>query len=258
MRTAAILNAGTGNLNAIDGYDCPKCLNRGDFTEVERLEDGMPHMYLRRCECQIARASIRRMKASGLSELIGRYTMAAYRTDEPWQQTIKDKAQAFAREESPMWWYIGGAVGSGKTHICTAICRMFLGQNRTVFYSLWTDEITRLKAIRYDDADEYARTMERLKCCEVLYLDDLFKRTPGKYGDGGTPSDADVTILYDILNYRYINRKRTLISSERYLDEITDIDEGIGSRIVEMARGYVVTVGRGTGKNQRMTEGVKV
>ena len=252
VRSAARYNESDGRLNVEDGYDCPKCRNRGDFQEAERPEDGSPRIFFRRCECMNARESIRRMKASGLERLIGSYTMARFEATEPWQKGIKDLATAYCRDDTGAWWYIGGAVGSGKTHICTAICRWLLGNGARVYYSLWTEESGKLKAQKYDDPDEYARRMERLKCCDVLYIDDLFKPTPGRSPGKDQPSDADVLLAYDLLNHRYINRKRTIISSERYLPEIVDIDEAVGSRIAEMAKGYVSKVGRGTGKNQRM------
>jgi DNA replication protein DnaC len=190
------------------------------------------------------------MKASGLANQISRCRMDNFKADDAWQREVKERAARYIADESPAWWFIGGAVGAGKTHISTAICRALLGRGLSVSYMLWTDEITRLKAVRYDAPEEYRETMDRLKGADVLYIDDLYKRI----ADRDRITDADVLILYDIINHRYMKRARTLISSERYLSEIMEADEGIGSRIAEMAKGYVVTIGRGEGKNWRVRE----
>ncbi len=249
MEKAERMNAAPGDLD--DGYDCPKCLNRGVFYGAERLADGQVRAYQYDCECKKARASMRRMRASGLINQISRCRMDNFRTEEAWQGEIRDRAARYIADPNPAWWFIGGAVGAGKTHISTAICRAMIARALDVIYSVWTDEITRLKAIRYDDPEAYRARMDALKSCDVLYIDDLYKRAP----DRDRITDADVLILYDILNHRYLRRARTLISSERTLGEIIALDEGIGSRIAELARGYVLSIEGGAGKNQRMREG---
>ena len=49
----------------------------------------------------------------------------------------------------------------------------------------------------------------------------------------------------------------TLISSERYLSELEDIDMATSSRISEQARGYSLTIGRDRDKNYRLTGGTQ-
>ena len=56
----------------------------------------------------------------------------------------------------------------------------------------------------------------------------------------GKLSESDVNIMYEIINYRYMNRLPIIISTEKSLDELLDFDEAVGSRIIEMCRYNIV------------------
>lgn len=148
------------------------------------------------------------------------------------------------------WFFANGAVGSGKTHICTAIAAKLLYQ-MPVIYMTWPEVNDKIKAV-VNDPEEYARIINPLKNVDVLYIDDLFKPAIGRDGQPEPPTPADIRRTYEIINHRYINRMPTIISSERYDSELVDIDEAIGSRIIEMSKGYCLTIERGAGKNHRM------
>ena len=74
--------------------------------------------------------------------------------------------------------------------------------------------------------------MSRYKKCKVLLIDDLFK---------GSISGSDVNIMFEIINYRYLNGLPVIVSCEKSIDEIMNIDEAIGSRLYEMSCGYVAS-----------------
>ena len=65
------------------------------------------------------------------------------------------------------------------------------------------------------------------------------------------PTAADIKLAYEIINQRYINRAPTIISAERYLSELEDIDMAVASRIAERSRGYCLSIGRDRSKNYR-------
>lgn len=76
----------------------------------------------------------------------------------------------------------------------------------------------------------------------MLYIDDLFK---------GKITEADINLVFEILNYRYNNNFKTIISSEYMLTELLKIDEAISSRILEKSRGYHLDIKRENGRNYR-------
>lgn len=127
---------------------------------------------------------------------------------------------------------------SGKTHICTAICRELLLRGMPVQYMLWRDDVVKLKA-SVKDAEAYGAAVDRYKTVKVLYIDDLFKTGKSQDGAAQRPTGADVNLAFEILNFRYGNPELlTIISSECTVDELLDIDEAVAGRIVEKAKTF--------------------
>lgn len=206
--------------------DCPECLNTGMIPYIG--ENG--ELISRQCPCMKKRIALRRIRHSGMDDLIRRYSLENYRTELPEQKNILDKARKFAETDSG-WFYIFGRSGSGKSHICTGICRALIDRNRDVYYMPWRDESTILKSSITEPA-EYERKIKKLKQVDILYIDDFLK---------GGDTDADIRLAYEILNFRYNDtRLRTLVSSETDLKQLLRRDEALAGRIYERARGYVL------------------
>lgn len=243
MREAAIAEA--ERMNAVEGnmvgYDCPKCKNKGYIAGVKGL-----YMVTVPCECMKIRANMARLERSGLKDSVAEYTFKNYKADKPWQKGILERAVEFAKDPKG-WFYIGGQVGSGKTHICTAIASHLIKKGREVLYMRWTDDTVKLKAVKNND-EEYGAMIEKFKRTDVLYIDDFFKTEKGKQ-----PTTADVNIAFEMLNYRYNNRDLiTIISSERTLGELLDIDEATGSRIKQRCGNNHISVERKPENNYRL------
>lgn len=219
-----ICNKERGNLT---GYDCPECLNRGYFVRLS--ENG--YRVNVECKCMEIRRSQKRMRESGLEDMVTRYTFDNYKSKETWQAKSLETAKKYA--ENPSGWFVAfGSPGTGKTHLCTAICGELLNRGMPTRYMLWMDDSKKIKS-NLTDSEEYQRMVQPLKTCKVLYIDDLFK-----VGKGQEPSSADVSLAFEILNYRYNDSKLiTILSSQVLLESILDIDEAVGSRIYERCKG---------------------
>lgn len=231
-------NAKPGTLT---GYECPKCKSRGDYMTVVGTQNA-----LRECECMAIRRNLQMIENSGLKDLLEEYTFERYQIREPWQRNILETAQRYVQDHGDQWFWIGGQVGCGKTHICTAIVDCFLRAGMPSRYMLWRDAVVQLKGL-VNDA-EYGREIGPYKTVPVLYIDDFFKTEQGK-----RPTAGDVHIAFEILNYRYNNKGLlTIISSERNSDELMDIDEATGSRIYQRTKGYCLNIGQDRRKNWRL------
>lgn len=240
-------NSLTGSLNDNDGYGCKVCKNKGTVAAVVQIAPDVWDIEFQECRCMKVRASIRNMERSGLKNLIKTYTFERFEDTEDWQKKIKSAAMEYA-EGGNGWFFLGGQSGSGKTHICTAICRKFLLDGKPVQYMLWRDDIVRMKAA-VNDEDAYRQMIDRFKSVKVLYIDDLFKS--GKRDDAQQPTVADVNIAFEILNYRYNDPELlTVISSELTINEIISIDEAVGGRIYE--RSKVFNIDPDSKKNFRL------
>lgn len=192
------------------------------------------------------RRSIRRAKKSGLGDLLERHTFDRFQTPEQWQARAKKLAQGYA--EAPDGWFVAsGASGSGKTHLCTAICRRLLDDGRAVRYELWREMAQKIKAAALD-GDMRSKLLDPLKNAEVLYLDDFLKTARGT-----APTKADTELAFDIIGARYNAKALTLLSTELSVDELLSLDVALGGRIHEMChRGAQYLSFAGEGKNWRL------
>lgn len=219
----------------IQGFQCPKCLNRGYIVKV----DGNGRRYTKECSCMARRRSEKIAEQSGLSELLKRYTIETWEVKEPWQEKLLSLAQKWACEPSG-WFYLAGTPGTGKTHLCVALCGLLMERGMDCRYMLWRDVSVRAKAA-VNDETEYRKLVEPLKRVKALYIDDLLKT-----GKGQTPTTGDVNLAFEILNARYNDsRLITILSSEMTVNQILDLDEAVGSRIYERTKGNYVDL---TGK----------
>ena len=225
------------------GYDCPKCLNRGRIAIPK--EDGS--VSFQDCDCTKIRRCLQKMEASGMREVIESYTFDAYKDDKDWQTTIKQGAEDYA-ENVDGWLLFCGQSGSGKTHLCTAVCRHLLLAGEEVRYMPWRQDANEMKTMEPNRRED---TKKKLQNVPILFIDDLFKTA--RASDGSiNPTVADVNLAFDIINYRYTKRLTTIISTERSPAELVDIDEATGGRIVEMAQGHTYCIEKKPGRNYRL------
>jgi DNA replication protein DnaC len=137
-----------------------------------------------------------------------------------------------------------GQVGAGKTHLGAACSMQLMGRGIPVVYMGYRDEMTSLKS-KIIDEKAYSDTVNRFKTAKVLFIDDFIK---------GKTTESDVNIVYEIVNYRYNNHLPMIVSTEKLLEDLIVFDEAIGSRLIEMCRGYIV-VFEGKKLNYRLYKG---
>ena len=231
-------------VGTLTGYDCPLCKNRGHTAKVQGRE-----VVLVMCECRKIRATLRHIRQSGLESVMNTHTFERFVVNDQWQEKMISLAKRYVEESQEEWLFMGGQVGCGKTHLCTAAAGSFLKQGKSVRYMMWLDDSAKLKAM-ITDSEEYSKRVNDLKTAGVLYIDDFFKTQNGK-----NPSPADVRLAFEILNFRYAKKLRTIISSERSMNELLDIDEALGSRIYSMTSEFCFQIGKDPSKNFRMKGG---
>ena len=225
-------NSSIGTLNEQDGYECTICKNKGVIAHLVTNERGRGYSQeISFCKCKHIRASIMRMKMSGLEPLLQKYRFENYIAVEAWQKHVKEQAEKFSKGDGMMF-FIGGQSGSGKSHLCTAIARELLYAGYEVRYSVWRDESVRLKAVIGDDK-QYQSLIDQLKNIDVLYIDDFLKVPIGR--DEIKPTSADLALALEIVNNRYNAKLTTILSSEWNIKDIISFDEALGGRIYEMS-----------------------
>ncbi|GAA0079166.1 hypothetical protein UT300005_35450 [Clostridium sp. CTA-5] len=135
-----------------------------------------------------------------------------------------------------------GQVGSGKTHLSVALGINFLDKEIKVVYMSYRDVLTKIKRNMLDD-EYYTKMISKYQTCDVLLIDDLFK---------GKVNESDINIMFEIINYRYLNHLPVIISTEFTVDRLLYFAEGIGSRLYEMCKDYVVEIEKRQENNYRL------
>lgn len=214
-------------------YECQKCKDTGFVYRTD--ENG--YEIACRCECYEIRQSRGMMKRSGISAEFQKKTFDNFTTKGNAQLTnAKDKAmqyvEHFGQTEHDRYNSImfSGQVGAGKTHLGTAICGALMKNGVAVIYMAYRNAVTKIKQNIIDEA-VYNRELNQYTSARVLYIDDLLK---------GRLTDTDINIMYEIVNYRYMNNMPIIISTEKTPNELLAFDEAIGSRLIEMCRGNII------------------
>lgn len=134
-----------------------------------------------------------------------------------------------------------GRPGCGKTHLLMAISNSLLAKSVQVLYFPFVEGFNEIRS----NLDTLEQRIYQLQQAQVLYIDDLFK---------GRKEITDFVIeqTFAVVNYRYLEKKPILISSEKTIAGLCEIDEGIGSRINEMCRDYRVVLTGGIELNYRL------
>lgn len=224
----------------LTGYQCDICKNKG-FVYKKDPYNAIIEIVCE-CKCVVIRQNLKNIQKSGLSHIIDIYTFENFIAKAEWQKKAKEIAFNFSEN----WLYIGGQVGCGKSHLGTAVVSKFLKDGTNCRYMVWREEIVKIKAC-VNDFDNYQKLTENLKKVELLYIDDFFKTEKDK-----VPTQADINFAHELLNHRYMNRKKTIISSELFISDILEIDEAVGSRIYQLTKNNCIEVSYDKNKNQRL------
>lgn len=212
---------------------------------IKRFKARMEAMSKEQEAQRIADNANRMLERSGVKDSLETMTFSAFITNTALQREMKRKALSFAADYSGHWLFIAGQSGSGKTHICTAALNSIMKKGVECRYFPWRQEQPRL----YDAMKRgcYESDLREWQSVELLFIDDMFKTA-------GTRDiqPSDIKMAYEMLNYRVLNKLSTIISTEYTLDKIIDFDEAVGSRIAQMAKGYIINIAPDRSKNYRL------
>lgn len=187
------------------------------------------------CECEEKKRYQRMLEKSGISNGFRKIGFKEFETKTEWQKTAKNMAieyvksfEIIEKQRNNSIAFLGNC-GAGKTHLSIAIANNLMAKNIGVLYMSYREVVTRIKQIITDDI-EYNRQISNYKNARVLLIDDFAK---------GRTTESDINIMFEIINYRYLNSKPIIFSSELMQDRLLDFDEAVGSRIIEMCRGRI-------------------
>lgn len=238
-------NSKEGNL---PDFDCKECKNRGYIAVLVNRE-----RVSKECKCMKIRRTIWDLKSIGLGAELEKCKFTSFNVDgKLWRENMLNVCMDYVKDGGESWLYLGGQSRAGKTHLCTAVCRYLIDKGREVKYLLWDSQIFhKLESLRfkYDEYDEY---LKELCSYDVLYIDDFLKTATENSSMTGfvdkpdIPANAEMKMAKEVINMRTISRKKTIISSEHFLEEVTRYDSATGGRIQEMTENgrFAVSINR--------------
>lgn len=232
-------NSGTNSDNSslFHIYNCPECKNK--FL-IAFLKDD--EFALRQCKCVKIRKTLKNISESGLTEELRSKTFESYNAVEDWQKICKSTALKYIDDNSGAWFFAGGQSGSGKTHLCTAICNVMLKKGLTVKYILWRRIVQKLEANRFDD-ENYQKILDDITKSDILYIDDFLKSSDPK---------KEINHAFEIINTRDTINKKTIISSELFIDDIEKLDEALAGRIAYHSKNFKIQINKISDRNYRL------
>jgi DNA replication protein DnaC len=215
-------------------YKCESCKDTGLI--IREVEGSQPVM--KRCTCQEIDIAKAQWRAAGINPDKSNQTFSNFTVWNKSSDIAKKTAMAYykafeevrsSRRNSIMFC---GQVGSGKTHLSIALALNFIKKGTKVVYMPYRDIITALKQNMLDE-EFYKKQISKYQNAEILLIDDLYK---------GKINDTDINIMFEIVNYRYLNLLPIIVSTEFTIERMLNFDEAIGSRIYEMCKEYIVQI----------------
>lgn len=235
-----------------EDYNCPSCKDKGFHIEkVPALDElgnqrywpsGEPMMIdmFKDCVCAKKRQGEHLLKFSEITDEFKKMTFGSFTLDgkpevikEAYQCAV-DYYKAFDTIKDQRCNSISllGQPGAGKTHLLTALANnLMIKKQVSVLYFPFVEGFNDLK----DNFELLEEKLTKMKRISVLFIDDLFK---GRQ----FPTDFQIEQMFAVVNYRYLNHKPIMISSEKTVDELCDIDEALGTRIYQMCKDYTVVI----------------
>lgn len=204
---------------------------------------------MQRCKCQEIEIAKRQWKSTGINPEKSNQTFSNFQVWNKSSKLAKSTAITYlkefeniknSRKNSIMFC---GQVGSGKTHLSIALALNFIQKGIKVIYMPYRDIVTELKQNMLDE-EFYKKQIGKFQQADILLIDDLFK---------GKINETDINIMFEIVNYRYLNSLPIIVSTEFTTDRMLNFDEAVGSRIYEMCKDYTVQI-EGKENNYRLKE----
>ena len=129
--------------------------------------------------------------------------------------------QGTTRRTLKGWLFLQGGAGCGKTHLAAAAANFAVGMGVPTLFLTVPDLLDTLR-YAYDSEDTtFEKRFEEIRNAQLLVLDDF-----GTQNATGWAQEK----LFQIVNYRYINKLPTIVTSNLALDEI---EERIRSRLAD-------------------------
>jgi DNA replication protein DnaC len=211
-------------------YKCPKCKDHEATIEID--ENG--YQVATFCECYYNRRAAEAKEKNGVAGLFRNKTLKNFKAETEDQKLAKKQAKKYIDAFKDENLIICGHSGTGKTHLAVGTAIDLEKQGFKIMFIDYPQMIQHLEEMK---TGSFEQNMElgRIENAELLIIDDLFKVGYREWDGKLYLRDFHKRMVYSIINYRYNNRKPTIVTTELTLDKLLFIDEAIGGRLIGQA-----------------------
>lgn len=206
--------------------DCPKCRNKGYIVGVD--EKG--NEYCEDCDCVEQRRNMQRLDNSEYKELLRKCSFEKYLLKYEWQYEVLSLCKDWTKQNKYALLYLGGKTGAGKTMLGVSAFKVMVMRGYHGKFVSWRTSSRELKMNM--NSPEYDAKINELKFVPLLLIDDFFWCS-----NGGIPTSEDFSLAKEILDARFYNNKKTIITSNFTPMDMYDLSEELSGRINEFSGG---------------------
>ena len=231
-------NQGTIQRTAQTQYKCPYCHDSG--WKIVTKDDGRE--VCRPCECLKRKKAINALKDSGIAEVFQDRTLDNYIPKNKVQSDALNRSkqfvEIFGKYDMHMNFILMGQNGAGKTHLSIGIANALIKKNVLVRYVTFQDLLATFANAK-KEKDLY-KVINQYKDAELLVIDDIFRTTIREWNGQKNPLMSHIDAMFQIIDYRYFKKKGIVVTCEKTIEELSNMDRAITGRLVEYARGNII------------------
>ena len=185
------------------------------------------HEDLRRCpDCQGEDIANKRLAASGLGEGAAHRTLGSFKPNvHPATRRAHTAAVAYLKDGALPWLIFSGGVGCGKTHLSRGIGHALIEAGWFVKYMKAPALADAMRATNAPDSPvSLSEYVDRLSVLDYLILDDMGMERHTEFS---------IAEFERMLDYRYENKKHTIISTNLTREELARVSPRLVSRMLD-------------------------
>ena len=220
-------------------YKCQLCHDSG--YQIVTKDDGRE--VCRPCECMKQKKAISALKHSGIAEAFQDRTLDNYIPKNEVQLDALNRSKRFVEifgeyKNMHLNFMLMGQNGAGKTHLSIAIANALIKKNVLVRYVTFHDLLAAFANAK-KEKDLY-KVINQYKDADLLVIDDIFRTTIREWNGQKSPLMSHIDTMFQIIDYRYFKKKGIVVTCEKTIEELRNMDRAITGRLVEYARGNIV------------------
>lgn len=228
----------------LEGFNCPICKNKGYI-----VGNTYGYQWQKECSCMEKRRTKENIALSEYEAYLTSKTFANFEILDKYHEYALNKVKEFLTQKKYPFLYVGGATGTGKSHLTVACYYQFLLQGKSGHFVKWESEFNTLRAEQFSEPVAFKKRLNKLKYSEVLLIDDFLWNSEGK-----EPTAFEYKIAKEILDERSLRNLITLMSSNYEVSKLFNLNPVVGGRITEFSgnvNNYAITL---SGTNYRLKE----